>query len=288
MEAGVTEFQHPEPPSPAPIDGKEDAPVEIHKPKPVHSWRELLTEIGVVVISITIALAAEQVVEEVHWRNQVAESRELLGNELALSMSWSIYRVRPEGCLENRLDALTKIVDDASKTGVLPPVPETGNPPITEWPDDVWNAVVASQTATHMPPKTLQQLSSAYAAIEGLRTSNKDELLVWTKLNTMAGPGRRLDPASEADLRSALSEARYYDRVMALAGGQLVETIQSLQLPHRDAQNVIDNALHFNINDHVACKGWGTDVPSQYGQAPFAAYKSTIEDWQKHPPYSPG
>jgi hypothetical protein len=41
----------------------EEPPVEIHKPKPVHSWRELLTEIGVVVIGVCIALAAEQTVE---------------------------------------------------------------------------------------------------------------------------------------------------------------------------------------------------------------------------------
>jgi N-acyl homoserine lactone hydrolase len=36
----------------------EEPPMEIHKPKPVHSWRELLTEIGVVAIGVAIALAA--------------------------------------------------------------------------------------------------------------------------------------------------------------------------------------------------------------------------------------
>lgn len=29
----------------------QEQPMEIHKPKPVHNWRELLTEIGVVVIA---------------------------------------------------------------------------------------------------------------------------------------------------------------------------------------------------------------------------------------------
>lgn len=38
--------------APAPqVDAvKEDTTMEIHKPKPVHNWRELMTEIGVVVI----------------------------------------------------------------------------------------------------------------------------------------------------------------------------------------------------------------------------------------------
>ena len=33
--------------------------MDIHKPKPVHNWRELLTEIGTIVIGVLIALAAE-------------------------------------------------------------------------------------------------------------------------------------------------------------------------------------------------------------------------------------
>ena len=49
--------------------------MEIHKPKPVHSWRELLTEIGVVVIGVAIALAAEQAVEWLHWQHRVADAR---------------------------------------------------------------------------------------------------------------------------------------------------------------------------------------------------------------------
>ncbi|MFX8887306.1 hypothetical protein ABTM83_19805, partial [Acinetobacter baumannii] len=52
--------------------------MEIHKPKPVHSWRELLSELGVVVVGIMIALGAEQVVETIHRDHQRAELREAL------------------------------------------------------------------------------------------------------------------------------------------------------------------------------------------------------------------
>ena len=34
-------------PSPAP----EELPMEIHKPKPVHSWREFLTEMGTITLA---------------------------------------------------------------------------------------------------------------------------------------------------------------------------------------------------------------------------------------------
>ena len=46
-----------DPPS-APLP--EDLLIEIHKPKPVHNWRELLTEIGVVVIGMGVASCRRQ------------------------------------------------------------------------------------------------------------------------------------------------------------------------------------------------------------------------------------
>jgi hypothetical protein len=55
-------------PTPSP---EETPPVEIHKPKPVHNWREFLTELGTIVLGICIALGGEQALEWNHWRNQV-------------------------------------------------------------------------------------------------------------------------------------------------------------------------------------------------------------------------
>jgi hypothetical protein len=44
--------------------------MDIHKPKPVHSWRELASEIGVVVVGILIAIGLEQAVEALHHSHQ--------------------------------------------------------------------------------------------------------------------------------------------------------------------------------------------------------------------------
>jgi hypothetical protein len=58
-------------PPPAP----EETQVEIHKPKPVHNWREFLGEIAVVVVGVLIALSAEQVVEGIARGKIVARSQ---------------------------------------------------------------------------------------------------------------------------------------------------------------------------------------------------------------------
>ena len=57
--------------------------LEMHKPKAVHGWRELLTEIGIIVIGVLIALAAEQVVEWGRWREKIEVGRDAIHNEIA-------------------------------------------------------------------------------------------------------------------------------------------------------------------------------------------------------------
>lgn len=47
-----------------PSSTPEEHAVDIHKPKPVHSIREFLSEIGVIVVGIAIALTGEQLVEQ--------------------------------------------------------------------------------------------------------------------------------------------------------------------------------------------------------------------------------
>src|SRR6185295_14952839 len=96
--------------------------MDIHKPKPIRNWRELLTEMGVIVLSVCIALAAEQAVEWVHWRNQVAEAREAIASETAQNIAGSIRRMRTVQCAESRLNGLARILDEAARTGKLPPV----------------------------------------------------------------------------------------------------------------------------------------------------------------------
>lgn len=42
--------------------------MHLHRPKPLHGWRELLLEIGVIVVGILIAIGLEQTVEFLHHR----------------------------------------------------------------------------------------------------------------------------------------------------------------------------------------------------------------------------
>ena len=44
--------------------------MHIHRPKPLHGWRDILLEIGVIVVGIVIAVGLEQAVEFFHHQHQ--------------------------------------------------------------------------------------------------------------------------------------------------------------------------------------------------------------------------
>jgi hypothetical protein len=87
------------PPSPT-----EEPTMEIHKPKPVHSWREFLTELGVVVLGICIALGAEQLVERVHEAGLAREAGAMARSELRANLQNNLRRSATVACFDRRLD----------------------------------------------------------------------------------------------------------------------------------------------------------------------------------------
>jgi len=204
--------------------------MEIHKPKPVHSWRELLTEIGVVVIGVSIALAAEQTVEWLHWRTQVTEARKVLASEIAYNVRNAIWRMRTSTCVERRLDELAAILDAAAKTGSLPAVGDIATPARSYYLDGAWDSVVASQTATHFPGQQLANITLVYKVITSQGARAVEEGAAWQSLYAMVGPGRRLDAASEARLRESLSQARTLNRLAAAASNFIAVRANTLGL----------------------------------------------------------
>ncbi|MBV9550396.1 MAG: hypothetical protein JO256_12065 [Alphaproteobacteria bacterium] len=241
--------------------------MEIHKPKPVHSWREFLSEIGVVVIGVCIALAAEQSVEWLHWHVQVGEAREVIATELTENLAGAINRVRQADCVERGLDQLAIILDGAAKSGSLPPVGNIGIPWRQTYPSGAWESVIASQTATHFPRQQLADIASLYKVIQRLAEFNSQELEPWNSLFTMVGPGRRLDPASEAKLRDALSQARSDSRGAAYLADQVIERAKAEHIAFSGDNLQRIAALQHDpaTLDEGVCAPLGTP-PQTYGQ----------------------
>ena len=81
--------------------------MEIHKPKPVHSWRDFLSEVGVVVIGIVIALSGEQILEAIHWKHKVEAAEQDLRTELADSLSYALEQQEMSKCVSDPVYVFT-------------------------------------------------------------------------------------------------------------------------------------------------------------------------------------
>jgi len=269
--------------------------MEFHKPKPVHSWREFLKEYAIIVLGVLTALAAEQAVESWHWRGEVAKAREVIATEMAQNLVGAAIRLRTQGCIERRLDALTDIVDAASRSGQLPPVGEIGQPPPRQWRTGAWESVVAAETATHFPRQQLAALGSLYQLVARMEGLTQFNLQAWSELYPMVGPGRRLDPASEAELRKALSFARAVNRNYASLATTLVVRTHALGLPfsNDDLKQIADakrqslTVLRPNATQpdttSALCGPIGA-VPPRYGQSQFSLTPALSDQAMKNFP----
>ena len=67
--------------------------MHVHLPKPLHGWRQLAGEVGIIVLGVLIALGFEQLVEAMRWRSEVGHFRTAvdheLGRNLGLYREWS-------------------------------------------------------------------------------------------------------------------------------------------------------------------------------------------------------
>jgi hypothetical protein len=201
--------------------------MHVHKPMPPRNWRELLGEIGIIVIGVLVALGAEQVVEILHWRSEVAHARQTLSQEFAGDIALADERTRLAPCLVVRIQQVAAILDKAAEAGRLPPVGKIGGPPDRTWTVPSWNAALASQTASHMSRTDLVTFGALADYANVLNRQNAEESLVWSDLNAIVGPGRPTSLEEIGRLRSALGRAHYYAKTMTFDSQQFVRWIRA-------------------------------------------------------------
>ncbi|HEX3887901.1 MAG TPA: hypothetical protein VHW05_10420 [Phenylobacterium sp.] len=134
--------------------------MEVRKPKPVHSWGDLIGEIGVIVLGVLIALAAEQAVELVHWNHQLIETRKALREEINTGAGHAYSHRAIYDC---NAKALRKLREELLKSGpAWKARPSAYEALLFTWDTSAWRTAQASGTLGHMTPTELNGYASAY------------------------------------------------------------------------------------------------------------------------------
>ena len=183
--------------------------MDIHKPKVVHSLRELAIEIGVIVIGVVIALGAEQAVEAWHWHDQAQDGQAALKENFGRVVNNAYELEAQEDCVQARLTLLGTVIEQAADEDRLPPVADPGRPPFSPWRNNVWPGLVAAQLATHLPREKAITYANIATQSDYLADLSDQEIDQWQTLSTIAGHGRKLSDVEAETLRLTVARARF-------------------------------------------------------------------------------
>ena len=200
--------------------------MEIHKPRPWRELRELASELVVIVIGVMMALGAEQGVEALHWRHQVAAGEEELKDPFTREVRNAAIRAAQRPCVTQRLAELKSILQRAEDSGRLPPLGALAHPPESAWTVGTWDALVAAGTLAHMPQQKMLAYTRVHQETAYLSDLSDQEIADWIILDSMAGPGRRLSEVEAEQLRLTLARAVAANRQMAGASDRVVVAVR--------------------------------------------------------------
>lgn len=206
--------------------------MELHSPKhPIHSRREFLREVGIIVLGVLIALGAEQAVEAVHWRAEVRGAHASLRLEMITANANFAFRTAVRDCVASRLDSLDAITELAARHA---PVPHVGTvqPDIANaFLDGDWLAYRASEVLTHFGHPELEEYGGYYGQLEHVRDWIAREHDAWDVIERLHGDPSRLGPDDFAAIRGAIAHARTSNVYIALVAKEEIKRATQLHIP---------------------------------------------------------
>ena len=160
--------------------------MHFHLPKPLHGWRELIGEVGIIVVGVLIALSAEQLVEGWNTHRRVEEDRDRVRAELGHAFEVAEERTVVRQCIDEQL---TKTENAILGSGsVLEPLPlyRASQPPNEGWvvwtpsrilPDSAWQTLIAEGLSSHLPSEERTWLPVVYSSLTRAGSLNFEESL---------------------------------------------------------------------------------------------------------------
>lgn len=178
--------------------------MDIHKPKPVHSWREFMSEILVIVVGISIALSGEQTLEWFHWQHEVAETRAALRNEIGRDLDSLNFIIAEEPCIDRRL------AEAGSALGVpgAPPLKRPlGQPQFPNMPTAAWDVARASGVVSHLPEEEALHYRAIYTELDWTKARIDEQRSDWATLSAL-DLGAPISAMLQAELLPTLAHAK--------------------------------------------------------------------------------
>jgi hypothetical protein len=180
--------------------------LDIHKPKPVHNFREFLSELGVVVLGIVIALSGEQLIESLHDKHKAGEAREGIRDEIAMNIAVLESRSSAQPCIDRRIDDIATLLEASGGSPYAGPA-WLGRPQIWEMLHARWQVVSQAGRAPLLAAEEQAEYGFVYALFADVAADEDREQIAWARLRALESPPNPSATLRD-ELRLALQEAR--------------------------------------------------------------------------------
>lgn len=200
--------------------------VDAPEAKPIRNWRDFLKEVGIIVLGVLIALAADEAVDAWNWHKEVGIVEDSLDDELADSLFAAQERIKIADCQSRTLDALDALADNSHGTLYI------RNPLVTRnqiWGSAAWDAAVASGTIAHMPHDTRNDYAALFSFVRLFHELNLRSQDLWARIAAYRRP-RKLTESARDRFLETVAELRSVTGTMNLAAQQFVERAKPLHI----------------------------------------------------------
>jgi len=182
--------------------------MEVHKPKLIQNWRELLKEWGIIVLGVLTALLAEQAVQSIDWNHKVEAAVADMDNELGSGDGPQAYaRLAIHDCVAARLNSLRSAVEQGDR-GQSTALIDTIWLPERTYDSLAREAATASDVTSHMPHQHMLQYRITYEVIPDMDRLASRELVDLSRLRALPRTGGALQTSEKLSATGAIEALR--------------------------------------------------------------------------------
>jgi hypothetical protein len=208
-------------------------------PQPIHGWRVLAREMGVIIASVLIALGAQQLVEQRDWHQKAAASEQAIKNELGAAALFSYERRIIQPCLQGKIRELSgKLVTNNGSWAASPMkvssatysnvMPVAYRAPSRTFVWDAWTTAMAGGTINHLPAERVERFSALYNQVQHMAALQVEEQRAGASLAPLGFDGR-LNDLNRTEMIARLAEVDRINSLMALVAGQIIGALRELK-----------------------------------------------------------
>lgn len=209
--------------------------MDVHLPKPLHGWRAFAGEVGVIVLGVLIALGAQQLVENLDWREKVSSAEAAMRLELSEDDGPQAYgRLAIGACLDQQIARIHDGAGHAAADQLRRWIADY-SPPFRSWDSEAWKAVLASDVGSHMGPDRLVQWSAPYRLMPSMTERNADETELATELRDALPPSGEPSAEDVATVRRTAGRLRSANQRLVRGAQLLLARLQATRTVVPDA-----------------------------------------------------